>query len=115
MGVLLKGRRKIIVNDRMFIWHISKDGDSFDKNVLHIVSEDKSIILDCPLSAAKPYIVSKGKLFKGNKTGVCWRRYLLPFSHTDIITPKYVAELIAWSLDKGDATEIEYNGNSVWY
>lgn len=115
MGVLQKGRRKIIVNGKLFVWYISKDGDSFDRNILHIVSEDKNIILDYPLSADKPYIVSKGKLFKGNKADGCQRRYLLPFPNSGIITPKYAAQLISWSLDEGEATEIEYNGNSVWY
>ena len=64
---------------------------------LHIVSEDKALVLTIPLSAPKPYVSSKGRRFQGRTTSGRWERYLLPFSVPRAVTPRFVAEVIAWA------------------
>ena len=44
MAVRSKGRRKITVNGRKYLWYVKVDRDSGEK-VLHIISEDKKFIV----------------------------------------------------------------------
>ena len=55
MGVRKKGRRKITVDDKVYIWYVSPDDES-DYYLLNIVSEDKSYVLTCPLKTEVSYL-----------------------------------------------------------
>ena len=66
MAVRTKGRRKIIVENTLYLWYISLDKDS-PYYMCNIVSEDKSVIVSCPLKTKMPYVISKGKIFQNLK------------------------------------------------
>lgn len=102
MGVRKRGRRKITVDDKEYIWYVSQDDES-DYFLLNIVSEDKSYVLTCPLKTEIPYLISKGKLFKNEKTNGRWNRYELPLDIPEIITPFFVTRVISWATQKGES------------
>ena len=110
MSIGTKGRRKIIVGNKVYYWNVALDDDS-PYNVLNVISEDKCLILSCPLQTKVEYVISKGRRFKTKKTNGCWNRYILPFHIPDIITPKFVEQLITWSTEETDAVPI--NGIEV--
>lgn len=86
MGTAAKGRRKIIVAGKMYRWDVSLDCDS-PFHILIIVSEDKAMILSCPLKTEIPYIISKGKIF--------------------------VSDVILWSTQSEKATEKKWDGRGI--
>lgn len=112
MSISTKRRRRIIVRDKAYFWYVALDDES-PYNILNIVSEDKYLILSCPLRTGKEYVISKGRVFQTKETDGCWNRYLLPFSIPDIITPRFVKELIVWSTGDTEAIPIDGIGNPV--
>ena len=108
MSVRTKGRHNIIVGDQKYIWYVALDDDT-PYHVLNIVSDDKCLILSCPLQAGTDYVISKGRIFQTKETNGVWNRYLLPFSIPDVITPKFVERLIVWSTHITEAVPIDGN------
>jgi hypothetical protein len=106
MSVREKGRRKIIVGDKAYIWYVALDCDS-TYNVLNIISEDKYLILSCPLQTEVEYVISKGRMFQNRETDGCWNRYLLPFHIPNAISPKFVEQVIEWSTQHTDAVLVK--------
>lgn len=118
--VKTKGRRKIAVQGRRYVWYVLSgdcDRDHWERvssndwgtPFLHIISEDKRLILTIPLNAPKPYAVSKGREFQGRPTSGCWERYILPFDTPESITPRFVAEVIKWAVSGDGAVKTEYS------
>ena len=105
MSVCTKGRRKIKVGEKDYIWYVNLDYDTPYK-VLNIISEDKCLILSCPLQTKIEYVISKGRIFKTKETNGCWNRYLLPFHIPHIITPQFVEQLVDWSTQNTEAVKI---------
>lgn len=106
--VRTKKRRRIVCGGRNYVWYVIADGDDYDywesvyinnweTPFLHIISEDKRIILTLPLGVPKPYAVSKGREFQGKPKSGCWERYPLPFELPGSVTPRFVAEVIEWA------------------
>lgn len=123
MGVLKKHRRIITVNGEKFLWYvINSDRDywmrvelnDWETAFLHIVSEDKALVLTVPISTPKPYVVSKGRIFQGKPTSGRWERYYLPFELPKIITPKTVAEIIEWAVNDGSSISQNYGGDLMY-
>lgn len=112
MGVRKKGRRKIVCEQKTYIWYVSLDDES-PYYILHIVSEDKQLVLACPLHTDTAYVISKGKRFQNLTTNGRWNRYLLPFPVPEIITPKFVSELAAWAENGSDAVKVAWNGKDI--
>lgn len=112
MSVKAKGRRRIVVENKNYVWYVKTDCDS-PYYVLDIISDDKFLIVSCPIGAGTNYIISKGKRFQNRDTNGLWNRYLLPFCVPDIITPKFVADVIVWSMQGNNAKKIEWNGKDV--
>ena len=108
MSIRTKGRRKIIVGDQTYIWYVTLDDDS-PYIILHIVSDDKRLILSCPLQTKIAYVISKGRIFQAKGTNGVWNRYLLPFDIPEIITPSFVEKVIVWSTHNTDATPVSRN------
>ena len=108
MSIRTKGRRKIIVGDQTYIWYVTLDDDS-PYIILHIVSDDKRLILSCPLQTKIVYVISKGRIFQAKGTNGVWNRYLLPFDIPEIITPSFVEKVIVWSTQNTDATPVSRN------
>ena len=104
MGVAKKGRRKMKYRNQTYIWWIAKNEEDEDKVWLNIVSEDKNIILAYRVGEGDFFIVSKGRVFQGEKTSGCHEEYwYLMKEPPRVITPKFVYELIAWSVDGKNA------------
>lgn len=123
MGVKKKNRRKIICGRQKFLWYvINSDRDHWmrvelndrETAFLHIVSEDKSLVLTVPVSAPKPYAVSKGRIFQGKQTSGRWERYLLPFELPKSITPRTVAQIIEWAAGDGCDVSQSYGGDLMY-
>lgn len=112
MGVAEKGRRKFTVSDKRYVWYVELENDS-PFHILNIMSEDKALILSCPVKTDTQYIISKGNMFQNKRTKGIWNRYLLPFHVPDIITPKFVSDVILWATQSEKAKEIKWNGKDV--
>ena len=112
MGVAKKGRRKITVSDKNYLWYIELDNDT-PYYLLNIVSLDKALIISCPLNTKTAYIISKGNMFQNKKTNGNWNRYLLPFNVPETITPKFVSDIISWATQSEKAKETKWDGNDV--
>ncbi|MBE6868462.1 MAG: hypothetical protein E7494_06820 [Ruminococcus albus] len=106
MSISSKGRRKIIVGGQTYLWYVALDDDS-PYDILHVVSDDKYLIFDCPLKTAREYVISKGRRFQAKDTNGLWNRYLLPFHIPESITPKFVEQLILWSTQDSGAMPID--------
>ena len=126
MAVRAKHRRKITCGGKTYVWYVIsgegerdywmrvsliEEGGVWGTPFLHIISEDKTLILTIPLNAPKPYAVRKGRVFQGKPTSGRWERYLLPFELPEAITPKTVSALIEWAERGGEAIETEYGGD----
>lgn len=105
MSISTKRRRKIIVRDRAYVWYVAEDDDSA-YDVLNIVSDDKYLILSCPLKTGTDYVISKGRIFQKKEIHSGWSRFLLPFSIPDAVTPKLVEQIIVWATESTDAVPI---------
>ncbi len=111
MGVMKKGRRKITVRDKLYIWFIEPDDGGLLS--LNILSDCKTIVLSCPLSSGATYVIAKGALFQGRKTNGLWHRYPLPFPIPEAITPKFVSDIILWATEGDHAEEISWDGKPL--
>lgn len=112
MAVRIKSRRKIIVENKLYVWYVDLDDES-SYYLCNIVSEDKSLIVSCPIKTETSYIISKGTTFQNLKTDGNWNRYLLPFRIPEIITPKFVSKVILWAIQNKNAIEIKWNGKDI--
>lgn len=103
-----KGKRKIEVDGRAYVWHVVEDYDS-PYMVLQVASTDKQMILAVPLQMPEAYVISKGTVFQSRPTSGSWERYRLPFAVPDAITPGFVAALIRWSTAGKDAEAVNWD------
>ena len=108
MSLSAKGRRRIVVRGQTYIWYVALDDDS-PYLILNIFSDDKYLLLSCPLHSGTEYLISKGRVFQYKETDGLWNRYLLPFQLPDIITPECVERLIVWAVEGKDAVRISIN------
>lgn len=100
MGVAKKGRRCMEYKGQRFVWWVGADEDSCDEIWLNIISEDKGTVIAYRVGEGDFCIISKGRTFQNKKTSGCWERYEYPMSSPPmVITPNFVHELIAWSVD----------------
>ncbi len=116
MGVSKKGKRKIIVNNRVFYWDIGESDDYYGMYHINIVSEDKKFIVSYMLDQEclkEPYIIVKGKEFKSYNVGGCWKRFSSPKWDCKVVTPKIVAEIIQWCFNEEKTYMVDYKGNYI--
>lgn len=106
MGVRKKYKRKIVRSNRLFYWYVEPDIDDEGIIKLHIVSEDKKLIVTYEVGQHSnknkpPFIVIIGEEFEGWTTEyIGYRRVLTPKWSDEIITPKLIGEIIDWCLLK---------------
>lgn len=112
MGISAKGKRKITVRERQYVWNVALDKDT-PYLCLNIVSEDKRLILSCPLHMQSNYVISKGNEFQKKKTSGCWERYLCPVEIPEVITPKVVADIIQWAECENNAVMVNWDGHEM--
>ncbi len=120
MGVRRKSRRKLVCGGREYVWYVLTGDHDYWQRVysndwesafLHIISADKSLVLTIPLNAPRPYAVSKGRIFQGKPANGHWGRYLLPFGIPKAVTPRFVADVVKWATDSGDAVSQDWGGD----
>lgn len=112
MSVRTKGRRKIIVENKLYVWYVRLDDDSI-YHMCNIISEDKSIVISCPIKTEIAYIICKGIVFQNHKMKGNWERYLLPFAIPKIITPNFVSKIILWAVRGKNAVKVIWNGKDI--
>lgn len=120
MSVSKKGLRKIIRNDREFYWCVKNDDEDEARLYLVIKSDDKKFIVsymlgqkdkECAFSPQNPFIIVKGKEFKGlSDLGGCWERFLVPNWDDEIITPSTIAKIIDWCFAVEEVVSVDYRG-----
>lgn len=102
MAVATKKRRRLIRENRLFIWHVLPDEDSTDC-ILHVFSDDKRFMVHYVLgqNESRALVVVIGKEFAGAETGGCWTRFRCPsFDKHGVIGPGGVRCLIDWCLSE---------------
>lgn len=117
MAVTTKNRRKLLINNRRFIWYIRDDPDSADF-VLHVISEDKNFIVVYHLHQPEStrYLIIIGKEFPGlANAGGNWIRVRCPQWETNhSITPASVHRLIEWCfLDEKELIRVNWLGQPL--
>lgn len=110
MAVSGKYRRHIKYKERAYVWYVCEDDDYCGWEMLHIISEDKCLILTLPLRIQPSYVISQGRDFQGqrNEKG-CWRRYLTPKWDNRTVTPGLVARVIEWATEGDSAEEVVWS------
>ncbi len=118
MGVAKKGKRRIVVDNREYYWHV-KDSEDFYLGAsysLNIISEDKQFLVRYPLLQTKPYehnvLIVLGKQFGGvGKWGGRHQTVKCPNWETHgVATPSLVEKIIRWSLAEKDIQLIDHRG-----
>lgn len=102
MGVAKKGKRKLIYKDKVFFWWVGNDEEFEWEVMLHVVSEDKNIVLIYNIGDRATPVISQGRMFQGKKSSGRWERYFYPKQPPISITPRFVSELVAWAVDGKD-------------
>jgi hypothetical protein len=113
MGVRKKGRRRIDVEGRPFLWYVCDDPDSAD-TVLPVISEDKGFIVQYHLGqTGEPFLIVLGHDFpEVPEAGGCWLRFRCPRWETDSgVTPGGVRRLIEGCLSAPkELVEVDWRG-----
>ena len=117
MGVATKGRRKIDVNGRRFVWHVCEDEDS-PGLVLHVASQDKRLLVHYHLGQpeGQRVVTVIGPEFGGvPDAGGCHRRFLCPsWEVGGRVAPAAVRRLVLWCLsDVEERVERDWTGRLI--
>lgn len=120
MAVSAKNRRRIKVAGTSYLWWVTPDpeDDFLGSSMVTVASDDRGLFVRYGLGQpdTSRYVVVLGPSFRGLPgLGGPWRRFRCPRFEDDAgVTPKHVAELIAWCTDAGSATlEVNYLGLEV--
>ena len=117
MSVRTKKRRKLTIDDRLYVWYVIDDRD-VPNYVLHVLSDDKKFIIHYHLQQpddTRHLIVIGPDFRRVAGTGGVWRRFRCPEWDTEngVITPRTVRNLIDWCQSSGSVTEVDYLGKAV--
>lgn len=121
MGISKKHKRKIIVDDSEYFWHIAEDYEVINlgtDKTLAVASEDKKFLIHYPINQnhkGENYIIIIGKVFGGNGSwGSTWQRIACPkWEIENKIVPSSVKKLIKWSLSEKDNVFVNYMGTKI--
>ena len=98
-----------------YVWYVKKDDDYCGRLVLHIISQDKKMILAYPLHSSAPYIVSSGQIFQNFSNDERWHHYILPLEKPYPITPKFVSDIIFWAINSKNAVRATcHYSDDIW-
>jgi hypothetical protein len=113
MGVRKTNRRKLVIDDRLFVWYAAEDSDG-PGLILHVISDDKRFIVRYHVAqSGTSFLIVLGPEFGGvTNTGGCWRRFECPkWEDGDAITPSCVRRLIDWCLlPNKEVVEVDWRG-----
>lgn len=118
MGVAKKGKRKLTVDGRRYLWYIAQDLDAAGMVALNVLSNDKRFIVRYYLAepVATRHVVVIGAEFAGHtRTGPGWKRYRCPqFGTSSAVIPADVRSLIMWChAETSDRHEVDWRGQVV--
>lgn len=113
MAVRTLKRRKIKCDGIDYVWYVKED-DDYPCYILHVVSDNKQLILSYPLDGNVSYVISKGAIFQNYGSDGCWARYLYPAPFPCAVTPKLVSELIRWAVYGKDAVRTQWDGKEIY-
>jgi hypothetical protein len=102
MTISRKGRRRIVVNDREFLWYVAEDVDYAFGPTLTVVSSDRRFFVRYALLQPDEllHVVVIGPEFRNPGCGGCWRRFRSPrFGTIETVASGDVRALIEWALD----------------
>jgi len=83
MAVNAKGKRKVIVDEKIYWWFVVEDGYG---KFAHIISDDKKFIAECHLETRTLRIEKSPK-------GKCELSVPMPYLY-EAFTPQYIKDLI---------------------
>jgi len=91
MAVNAKGKRKIVVNEKIYWWFVVVDGHG---TFAHIIANDKTFIAKCHLERRRLRI-------EKSPNGKCELRVPMTYFY-EAFTPQYIKDLIelAYGVDK---------------
>jgi hypothetical protein len=118
MGIATKGKHKIMVRERSYLWWVADEYDEPGQS-LTVVSCDKHFYVKYKLAQPRPeraFVVVVGRDFAGvPEAGGRWVRIRTPqWEHVSSITPSFVRRLIDWSMDTGKVVErVDYVGQPL--
>ena len=117
MTISRKGRRRIIVNARQYLWYVAPDEDDCFEPMLTVVSTDRRVFLRYHITQSDDvrFVMVLGPEFCVPGCGGPWRRFRCPeFGSPDSITPKDVRALIEWALRPGESpAEVDWTGQPL--
>lgn len=120
MAIAKKGRRKIVVGLREFLWWVHADWENYNAPgaaTVAVASNDRRILLSYVLNQDEQarHVIVIGPEFRGVLQSGPYRRFRCPmFGFADEIRPSHVAELIMWCTDPGPLPEpTDWRGRTV--
>jgi hypothetical protein len=117
MTISRKGRRRIVIDDREFLWYVAEDVDNGGVPTLTIVSTDRRVFLRYALlqSDELRHVVVVGPVFRGVETEGTWRRFRSPqFGTMETIAPSDVRALVEWALAPDPwPQEVDWTGRPI--
>lgn len=118
MAVRKKGRRKLTVGDRRFVWWVGEsEPDCWIGEALTVASEDGQFFVRYYLGqrSVRRFLVIQGREFAGlPDAGGCWIRVQCPeWDAGGIVRPSDVRRLIDWSLSADSPrVRVSYRGDA---
>jgi hypothetical protein len=98
MGARVRGRRKIAVGGRPYLWYVAQDEDGTGP-VLHAFSQDKRLVVVYWIGGSRGYPASP--VLNLSVDGVCrWVTDIPDWEPCSVATPRLVAEIIAWAVGR---------------
>lgn len=120
MAIAEKGRRRIVVGPREFLWWVRADWENYNAPgaaTLTVATDDRRILLGYVLNQDEKtrHVTVLGPEFRGTTQNGPTRRFRCPmFGLTDEIRPSHVAELITWCTDPGPLPEhTDWRGHAI--
>ena len=117
MALRGKGRRRIAVGGRDYLWWVKiEDEDDFvGAPMVTVVSERRELYVKYGLVQPddRRYLISSGSYCRGiDEQGSTWRCFRCPkFGTEETIAPKGVEALIRWCLQvEGETVEVDWRG-----
>jgi hypothetical protein len=98
MAARTKWRRKLKVGGRQFLWYVADDEDGLSR-VLHLFSQDKSVVLWYWLERQRGYPGSP--ILVLTERGVRRAVSEVPnWGRRSVVTPGFVREIAEWALEE---------------
>ncbi|MEV6276520.1 hypothetical protein [Nocardia sp. NPDC051832] len=112
MAISKKGKRRIVVGDREFLWWVKEDWENYSAPgapTLTIISANRRVVVRYVLAQSEEnrHVVVLGPEFRGITRPGPHRRFRCPaFGLPGEVRPAHIAELISWCTETGDLPDL---------